>query len=254
MKQQLKTKKRGIYILPNLFTISALFAGFYAIIAAMRGHFSQAAFAIFIAMVLDSLDGRIARMTNSVSAFGGELDSLSDMVSFGIAPPLVMYTWILNGFGKIGWVAAFVYTVSVALRLARFNTQIGIADKRYFQGLPCPAPAGVMAGFVWTFTNLNLHDFTLGIIALVLTVFMGILMVSNIRFRSFKDFNIKDKSSFLTILIIVLALVLIAVNPPIVLFAAFLLYALSGPIITLWEVRKKRKLKKKLEQQKFHKK
>ena len=240
-----KPKNRGIYLLPNLFTVGALFAGFYAIIAGMQGMYNTAAFAIFIAMILDSLDGRIARLTNTATAFGGELDSLSDMVSFGIAPALVMYSWSLSAFGKIGWLAAFVYAVGVILRLARFNTQIGIADKRYFQGLPCPAAAGTLIGMVWTFNVLGgVHNWFIGVLEMILTVLLGVLMVSNIRYNSFKEINLKKKSSFFAILILVLILVLVAINPPPILFAVFLLFALSGPALTLWGLRKKRKLKK----------
>ena len=205
-------RNRGIYILPNLFTIGSLFAGFYAIIAAMQDRYDISAFVIFIAMILDSLDGRIARMTNTSTSFGAELDSLSDMVSFGIAPALVAYYWILHYFGKFGWLAAFVYAVSVALRLARFNTQLKSNDKRYFQGLPCPASAGALMGLVWTFNEFGIHGALIGLFTLVLTVILGVFMVSNIRYRSFKDLDFKNNVPFIAILVIVLLIVLVAAN------------------------------------------
>ncbi|MCK4870336.1 MAG: CDP-diacylglycerol--serine O-phosphatidyltransferase [Gammaproteobacteria bacterium] len=244
-KQKDQSRPRGIYVLPNLFTISALFAGFYAVVAGMKGLYGTAAIAIFVAMVMDSLDGRVARLTNTQTAFGAELDSISDMVSFGVAPALVIYSWSLHSLGKIGWLAAFIYTVGTALRLARFNTQLDQHDKRYFQGIPCPAAAGVLAGLVWLATDFAITGWPIAIVAAVLTVFMGILMVSNIRFRSFKDLNLKHNVSFLTILFIVLVLVLVAIDPPEILFTIFFLYALSGPVTTLWQIRQKRKLKRK---------
>ena len=179
-----KPFERGIYLLPNLMTTAALFAGFYAVIAGMQGHYEQGAIAIFIAMVFDGLDGRVARMTNSSSAFGAEYDSLADMVSFGLAPALLVYQWALQDFGKLGWLAAFIYTAGAALRLARFNTQVGIADKRYFQGLPSPAAAALLAGLIWMVENDGLQNDLLPILTLVLTIFAGLMMVSNIRFRS----------------------------------------------------------------------
>lgn len=240
-----KKIRRGIYILPNLFTIAALFAGFYAIVAAMKGRYDVAAIAIFVAMLLDSLDGRIARLTNTQTEFGAHLDSLSDMVSFGIAPALVMYSWILFNIGKIGWLVAFIYAVAVALRLARFNTQIGKVDKHYFQGLACTPAAGVMAGLVWVGTEYNLYSNFIAILAAIMSVVIGALMVSNFRFRSFKDLNLRNNVSFLKILGIVAVLVLIAIDPAAVLFAMFLIYAISAPIINLWELRKKHRAKKK---------
>lgn len=237
--------KRGIYILPNLFTVSALFAGFYAVVASMRGAYAEAAVAIFIAMILDSLDGRVARMTNTQTAFGAELDSLSDMVSFGVAPAFVSYTWVLYSLGKIGWLAAFIYAVAVALRLARFNTQLGKSDKRYFQGLPCPAGAAVIAGLVWTCTDLGLSGWPVALLTAVLAVIVAMFMVSNLRYRSFKDLNLKDNVSFLTILILVLIIVGIAIAPPQILFAIFFAYAFSGPITTIWQLRKTKRSKKK---------
>jgi CDP-diacylglycerol--serine O-phosphatidyltransferase len=246
MPKNVNLKKRGIYILPNLFTLTAMFAGFYAVVAAMKGLYINAAIAIYLAMLMDSLDGRIARMTNTQTAFGAELDSLSDMVSFGVAPALVTYSWALHNLGKFGWLSAFVYAVAVALRLARFNVQIGKIDQRYFQGLPCPPSAGVIAGMVWTCTNFGLSGWTMNIVTAIVTICLGILMVSNIRYQSFKKLNLKRSVRFLTIVLIVLLLILVAVDPSRILFAVFLLYALSGPIMTFWQLRKKRKMKKKI--------
>lgn len=246
---QLEKKKkfrRGIYILPNLFTVAALFAGFYAIVSAMKGKYEVAAIAIFIAMLLDSLDGRVARLTNTQTEFGAQLDSLSDMVSFGVAPALVMYSWVLFSIGKIGWLIAFIYAVAVALRLARFNTQIGKADKRYFQGLACTPAAGVMAGLIWVGTEYDLYANYIAILAGVISIIIAVLMVSNFRFRSFKDLDLKNNVSFLKILAIVSILVLVAIDPALVLFAVFFSYAISAPIINLWALRKKQLLKKKL--------
>lgn len=204
--------ERGIYLLPNLMTTLALFAGFYAVIAGMNGDFVAGAIAIFIAMVFDGLDGRIARMTNSSSAFGAEYDSLADMVSFGLAPALLLYQWALSDFGKLGWLIAFVYTAGAALRLARFNTQVGVADKRYFQGLPSPAAAALLAGFVWLVETNQINTGFEGDFALIFTLAAGLLMVSNIRFHSFKELNLRDKVPFVTLLVIVLVVVVITLN------------------------------------------
>jgi len=227
-KREKKSPSRGIYLLPNLFTTASLFGGFYAVIAAMNGYFENAAAAIFIAMILDGLDGRVARLTNTQSDFGAEYDSLSDMVSFGIAPALIMYSWSLNSLGKMGWIAAFIYVVAAALRLARFNTQVGHADKRYFQGLASPAAAGFLAGFVWFCADHNIDGVTLNYLVLVITIGSGLLMVSNIKYRSFKDLELKNKVPFITILIMVLIFVTIMSHPAFVLFSIFALYAFSG--------------------------
>ena len=221
-------RSRGIYLLPNLFTTGALFGGFYAVIAAMNGHFEAASIAIFIAMILDGLDGRVARMTHTSSDFGAEYDSLSDMVSFGAAPALVMYTWSLSSLGKIGWLAAFIYVVSAALRLARFNTQIGHADKRYFQGLSSPVAAGFVVGFVWLCTDNNITGPEMKYIAFIMTVGAGLLMVSNVKYRSFKDLDLKNKVPFVAILVMVLIFISIIYHPPFILFSMFALYTLSG--------------------------
>lgn len=237
---------RGIYLLPNILTIGSLFAGFYAIVSAFKGSYEFAAISIFVAMLLDGLDGRVARMTNTMSSFGAELDSLTDMVSFGVAPALVIYCWSLTNLGKLGWLAAFIYAVAVALRLARFNTQIGKGDKKYFQGLSCTASAGVIAGVIWVGQDLTLAPRALSIILALLTVTLGALMVSNIRYRSFKDIDFKNHVPFVVILFIVLAIVLISIDPAEALFAIFFLYALSGPIETIWGLRQRRKLRRQL--------
>ncbi|MCF6253950.1 MAG: CDP-diacylglycerol--serine O-phosphatidyltransferase [Thiomicrorhabdus sp.] len=240
----MKPFEKGIYLLPNLMTTAALFAGFYAVIAGIQGNFELGAIAILVAMVLDGLDGRIARMTNSCSAFGAEYDSLSDMISFGLAPALLMFQWVLHDFGKLGWLIAFIYTVAAALRLARFNTQVGVADKRYFQGLPSPAAAGVLAALIWMVEANQLENPALPVMALILTLVVGVMMVTNIRFSSFKELNLKDKVPFVTLLVVVLIFVVITLEPPIFLFIIFLTYTLSGPIVTLVTLKKTRALRK----------
>lgn len=237
---EVKKTRRGIYLLPNLFTTAALFAGFYAIVAGINGRFAEAAIAIYVAMVLDGADGRIARLTNTQSAFGAEYDSLSDVVSFGLAPALVAYLWSLQALGKIGWVVAFFYVAATALRLARFNTQVGTADKRFFQGLPCPMAAAVMAGLIWFASEYDLDgravvSFTFGVTAVT-----AILMVSNIRFHSFKELDLKGRVPFVTVLVVVLGFVLVSSDPPLVLFGLSLLYACSGPFLTLVTIRRRR--------------
>ncbi len=232
-------RRRGIYLLPNLFTTGALFAGFYAVIASMNGRFEAASLAIFIAMILDGLDGRVARMTHTQSDFGAEYDSLSDMVSFGVAPALIMYTWSLSTLGKIGWIASFIYVVGAALRLARFNTQVGHADKRYFQGLASPSAAGFVVGFVWLCAENQIAGESIRYLAFIVTVGAGILMVSNVKYRSFKDLDLKNKVPFVTILIMVLVFISIVYQPPFILFSMFALYTLSGLLGYLY-----RKIKK----------
>lgn len=242
-------RRRGIYLLPNLFTTSALFGGFYAIIAAIDGRYEAAAIAMFVAMVLDGMDGRIARMTNTQSDFGVQYDSLSDLISFGLAPALVMYQWSLYGLGKIGWLAAFIYAAATALRLARFNTQAATEDKQFFQGLPSPAAAALLAGFIWLGDANDLYDGTnLLWLTFPLTIAAGTLMVSNIRYHSFKQFDLKGRVPFMTILVLVLILVLIALRPSVVLFLMAFIYALSGPIMTLLLIRRHRAKRRPLEE------
>ncbi|MDP3636497.1 MAG: CDP-diacylglycerol--serine O-phosphatidyltransferase [Azonexus sp.] len=221
-------KRRGIYLLPNLFTTAALFAGFFAIVQAMQGDFERAAMAIFIAMVLDGLDGRVARMTNTQSAFGAEYDSLSDMVSFGAAPALVIYEWALRDMGRLGWIAAFIYCAGAALRLARFNTTLEVMDKRYFQGLPSPAAAALVAGLVWVMIVSGVSGPDVRWLACGLTIFAGVTMVSNVRYYSFKDINLRKSVPFFVIAAIVLGFALVSISPEMTLFGFFLIYGLSG--------------------------
>ena len=227
-------RRRGIYLLPNLLTTAALFAGFYAIVQAMTDRFEHAAVAIFVAMVFDGLDGRVARMTRTQSAFGAEYDSLSDMVSFGAAPALVIFEWAMKGMGKWGWIAAFVYCAGAALRLARFNTNIGVVDKRYFQGLPSPAAAALVAGFVWIFNDLGIAGEEVRWYAFVLTLFAGVTMVSSIPYWSGKEINLRRSVPFMVIPAVALAYALVSSYPPGVLFALFLCYALSGYVMAAW--------------------
>ena len=239
--QELEKKRpRGIYLLPNLFTTACLFAGFFAIVAAMGGRFEAAAVAVFIAMIMDGLDGRVARLTNTQTEFGAQYDSLADMISFGLAPSLVMYAWALKSLGKLGWLAAFIYAAAAALRLARFNTQVGIADKRYFQGLASPAAAAVVSGAVWVAVDNGLRGSDWRIPAVILTLMAGVLMVSNVRYHSFKDFNLKGRVPFVTLLIVVFVFAFISIDPPQVLFVLFFVYALSGPVLTLITLRKRK--------------
>ena len=234
-------RRRGIYLLPNLFTTAALFAGFYAIVSAMGHRFEAASVAIFVAMILDGLDGRVARLTHTQSAFGAEYDSLSDMVSFGLAPALVMYEWSLGAWGKIGWLAAFIYAAGAALRLARFNTQIGIADKRYFQGLASPAAAAILAGLVWVGHDYGLDGTSIPLVTVPLTIVIGTLMVSRVRYYSFKEFDLRGRVPFVAVLVVVLIFVLVSIDPPQVLFGVFLLYALSGPVMTVALLQRRRR-------------
>jgi len=236
-------RDRGIYLLPNLFTTGALFAGFFAIVQAMNGRFELAAVAIFIAMVLDGLDGRVARMTHTQSAFGAEYDSLSDMVSFGVAPALVIYEFALQGMGKFGWIAAFVYCSGAALRLARFNTQIDtVTDKRFFQGLPSPAAAALVAGFVWVMVEYGIAGHDIRWLAAVIALFGGLTMVSNFRYYSGKEINLRKSVPFFVILLIVLAFILVSTSPPEVLFVVFLLYGLSGYVDALLQRIRRKKM------------
>ena len=236
---------RGIYLLPNLFTTAGLFAGFYGIVSAMNSDFESAAIAIFVAMVMDGLDGRIARLTKTQSDFGVQYDSLADMISFGLAPALIVYQWVLSGMGKLGWLAAFVYAASTALRLARFNTQATSEDKQFFQGLPSPAAAGLVAGMIWLGeTQEQIDVANLTIIAFPITVLAGILMVSNIRYYSFKEVHFKGRVPFVGVILLVLLFVFIASKPPLVLSSIALVYAISGPVITLVFIRKHRASRK----------
>lgn len=247
-----KPRVKGIYLLPNLFTVGALFAGFYAIVAAAQNIFHLAALAIFVAMLLDALDGRIARLTHSQSEFGAQMDSLSDMVCFGLSPAVVLYMWSLSAMGKPGWLVAFFYMVCTALRLARFNSQSQSANKRYFQGLATPAAAGVIAGGIWVCTEFQINGQDYAIYVMIVALLLGLLKVSTVRYRSFKDLDIRGKVPFIMILIIVLVFVLISFNPPVVLLTLFSVYALSGPIYTLWGLRNRRAVRRRRVQNRHH--
>jgi CDP-diacylglycerol--serine O-phosphatidyltransferase len=244
-----KPRNRGIYILPSVLTTFGLFAGFYSIIASINGDFTLAAISIMVAMLWDTLDGRVARLTYTHSAFGAEYDSLADLVSFGLAPALLVYLWGFSGLGRFGWLAAFVYLTCAALRLARFNTQVGSADKRYFQGLPSPAAAGVIASMIWlkiwTYAFFDSDVISIGYyLGAGITIVCGLLMVSNVRYYSFKELDAK-KASFRFLLGIVLSLIVLLYKPNIVLFTGFFLYMLSGPFITVVGLNKRRIEKKK---------
>jgi CDP-diacylglycerol--serine O-phosphatidyltransferase len=226
--------RKGLYVLPNLFTLAALFGGFYAIVMAMNGRFENAAIGIFCAMVLDSLDGRVARMTGTQSAFGEQMDSLSDMVSFGAAPALVVYEWALKDFGKIGWIVAFVYCACAALRLARFNVNTGVVDKAWFQGLPSPAAAALVAGSVWVSVEAGWnpqHEVWLHWLMLGITAYAGLTMVTNAPFYSFKSFSLKKSVPFTVLVVLVLLIALVSSHPPIALFALFCCYGISGYVV-----------------------
>jgi len=236
-----KPKGRGIYLLPNLFTVMSLFAGFYSIVMSIHNYFASASVAIFLAMLMDALDGRIARLTNTVTEFGAQLDSLCDMVSFGIAPALLLYMWSLHSIGKPGWLAAFVYAVCNALRLARFNTQLGTPNKHYFQGLATTASAGAVAGLVWLCAKYHISGILIVLPVAVVTVLLALLQVSTIRYSSFKNIGLKGRVSFIFILIAVLIIVLISFDAPLILFLVFFIYALSGPVMTIWGIHVRRK-------------
>ncbi|ASP40853.1 CDP-diacylglycerol--serine O-phosphatidyltransferase [Bacterioplanes sanyensis] len=235
--------RKGIYLLPNLFTTGALFSGFYAVVASMNGDFENAAIAIFISMILDGFDGRVARMTNTQSDFGAEYDSLADMVSFGVAPALVAFSWALQDLGKIGWVAAFVYVAGAALRLARFNTQLAVADKNFFTGLASPAAAAIVAGTVWAFSESGTPGSDISWLMALIVPGAGLLMVSNFRYHSFKGLDLKGKVPFVALLAVVLVFVVVSIDPAKVLLGAFMAYALSGPGFEGWQFIKARRKK-----------
>ncbi|OHV11478.1 CDP-diacylglycerol--serine O-phosphatidyltransferase [Kushneria phosphatilytica] len=229
-----RVRRRGIYLLPNLFTTAALFSGFFSVVAALNGNFGSAAIAIFVSMVLDGFDGRVARMTNTQSEFGEEYDSLADMLSFGVAPAVVAFSWILQDVGNLGWIAAFIYVAGAALRLARFNVQIGSTDKRWFIGLPSPSAAAVVAGCVWTFHSFAATALGFKVLMAIIVAAVGILMVSNIRYYSFKEVDFKSPVPFVALLAIVLGFVVISLEPAVMLLLLFGGYALSGPLMSLW--------------------
>jgi CDP-diacylglycerol--serine O-phosphatidyltransferase len=230
-----RPRHKGIYLLPNLFTLAALFSGFYAVVMGIGGRFEQSVYGIFAAMVLDSLDGRVARMTNTQSTFGEQMDSLSDMVSFGAAPALIMYSWALQGLGKWGWFAAFVYIAGAALRLARFNTNIAVVDRRFFQGVPSPAAAALVMSLIWALDSAGYKDIhrdpALAWLAFGFTLYAGLTMVTNAPFYSFKDITFKRSVPFIVLVVIMLAIAAINIDPPRVLFGVFCVYGISGYIV-----------------------
>ncbi|ODS23950.1 CDP-diacylglycerol--serine O-phosphatidyltransferase [Candidatus Endobugula sertula] len=229
-----KVSYKKVYLLPNLFTTGALFSGFYAIIVSMLGQFEAAAIAIFAAMILDGLDGRVARLTNTSSSFGLQYDSLADMVSFGVAPAIVVLNWGLLSLGKMGWAVSFAYTACAALRLARFNTQTKFADKRFFIGLASPAAAAMIASIVWVW-----HDVAISMPMKLMVAFsmivLGLLMVSNLTYNSFKGIDLKGRVSFAAMLLVIFIFVLVVSNPSVVLLVIALLYSLSGPSLWIWQ-------------------
>lgn len=229
-----RERRRGIYLLPNLLTTGAMFGGFYAILAGMDGKFEAAAIAIFIAMIFDGLDGRVARMTDTSTDFGVEYDSLSDMVSFGIAPAVVCFSWMLNEVGRVGWAAAFIYASCAALRLARFNTQVETASKRYFVGLASPTAAALVAAMVWSGYEMEASQ-GIALLAALVTAAAGLLMVSNFRYYSFKEFDMKSKVPFVVIFAVAMVPVVITLDPPRVLLTMAVVYSLSAPFIALWQ-------------------
>ena len=236
-------RRRGIFLLPNLFTTGALFCGFYAVIAGIRGHFEPAAIAIFFAMFFDGLDGRVARMTNTTSKFGEEYDSLSDMVSFGVAPALVMFSFALGDLGKFGWSAAFIYVACAALRLARFNTQVDTADKNFFTGLASPSAACIVVSAVWVCNDLGLSGdtlaFELKVVLALLTAVIGLLMMANFPYYSFKGVDLHGRVPFVVMIAVVLVFGLVTLDPPLILLLGFLGYASSGPIMAVLKRGKK---------------
>jgi CDP-diacylglycerol--serine O-phosphatidyltransferase len=234
MEMAARKRRKGIYILPNLFTLGALFGGFYAVVMAMNGRFDMAATGVFSAMVLDSLDGRVARMTNTQTAFGEQMDSLSDMVSFGAAPALIAYEWALKGIGRWGWIAAFVYCACAALRLARFNVNTQVVDKRYFQGLPSPAAAALVTGFIWLMDEYSVKPYEVTWIMFAVQLYAGLTMVTNVPFYSFKDVHMKKSVPFVVIVLIALGIAFVSIHPPVVLFGVFVVYGLSGYAVYGW--------------------
>ncbi|MCX7668920.1 MAG: CDP-diacylglycerol--serine O-phosphatidyltransferase [Anaerolineae bacterium] len=230
----LPRRRKGIYVLPNLFTLAALFGGFYGIVMAMNQRFDLATIGIFCAMVLDGLDGRVARLTNTQSAFGEQMDSLADMVSFGAAPALIAYEWALRPLGRWGWIAAFVYCACAALRLARFNVNTGVVDRGWFQGLPSPAAAALVTGFIWICTEAGVKGYDVSWAVFGVSLYAGLTMVTNVPFYSFKEFKLRRSVPFAVIVLIALGIAVVNIHPPAVLFGLCVLYGLSGYVVYGW--------------------
>lgn len=236
-----RVRRRGIYLLPNLLTTGAMFAGFFAVVSGMDGNFHNACVAILVAMFLDGLDGRVARLTNTQSAFGAEYDSLSDMLAFGVAPALICFSWALSELGKLGWAVAFIYVACAALRLARFNVQQGSADKRFFVGLASPSAAGLVVFMVWSFDTYHVEiTSVVAVFAAILTLLAGILMIINLKYYSFKDLDFRNRVPFFVILAMIFTIVIVALNPPVVLFTMAIIYAFSGPAFAINARRRKK--------------
>jgi CDP-diacylglycerol--serine O-phosphatidyltransferase len=235
-----RSGKRGIYILPNLFTSASLFGGFFAIIAAIQGRYETAAIAILISCVFDGLDGKIARLTHSTSLFGTEYDSLSDLVAFGVAPGILAFQWALEPFGRLGWLACFMYVICGALRLARFNVQKNQVEASFFKGLPIPAAACFIASLILFTTAVGGMPESRHILIIVLVYILSFLMVSSIRYPSFKEFELKKQKPFNVLVATILMFMVVAYKPKIMLFFILIVYILSGPAITLYRLRKKR--------------
>jgi CDP-diacylglycerol--serine O-phosphatidyltransferase len=246
-REKHRVARRSIYFLPNLITTAALYFGFFAIVQATKGNFELGASAIFAAMVLDALDGRVARLTKTTSDFGAEYDSLSDVIAFGLAPALVVYEWALYSMNRLGWLVAFIYVACTALRLARFNIRT-VMDKRYFQGLPSPAGAAVLASWVWLIESYEFDASNLRYVTWALTLLVAGAMVSNIKFRSFKDMDLKGRVPFFALLPVVLFFVLLAFDAPLILFVIFFGYFISGPVLKAMRIRKIRRRRSQREQ------
>jgi CDP-diacylglycerol--serine O-phosphatidyltransferase len=236
-----KVRRKGIFLLPNLLTTGALFAGFFAVISGMNNNFQNACIAIVAAMLLDGLDGRVARLTNTQSAFGAEYDSLSDMLAFGVAPALICFSWALSDLGTLGWTAAFFYVACAALRLARFNVQLGTVNKRFFVGLASPAAAGLVVFMVWVCVEYDVEVvLPISVLAATMTMVAGLLMVLNVHYFSFKDLDFKNRVPFFVILMVIFLFIIVSWDPPVVLFIIAILYALSGPVLNFYQYRKKK--------------
>ena len=235
----IEKRSKGIYILPNLFTSASLFSGFFAIIVAFNHDFILAAVCIYLAALMDTLDGRVARLTNTQSVFGAEYDALADIVSFGVAPALIIYFWALKHLNQFGWAVAFIYLASVALRLARFNTHTEddlSLSTRYFNGLPCPAAAATIAGLVWLFNNIGYANAAgwISVLAAIITLYLSTMMISNVHFRSFKDYDLKGKVVFTKTVLIIFTITIIFIDPSMTLFFIFMLYSLSGSFSAIY--------------------
>lgn len=231
-----RAKGSPIYLLPSMITLSSMFCGFYAMVQAIAGDFYHAGLAVLFSMILDSLDGRVARLTNTSSPFGAELDSLADMVAFGAAPAMIVFNWGLHSLGKTGWLVAFVYCACAGLRLARFNVMTDVIDKRYFHGMPSPSAAALVVGFVYLSAEYQLHSTLMIISGLIITLIAGLSMVSNIKFYSFKEFHFYQTTRFRAILMFLAFLVLLFYYPEEVLYGFFIIYTMTSYICWIFRI------------------